>query len=414
MMSLHQDSMTAIQRTLLREISDACVDLDMEFVLLNRAALGARLGLPEQLERPRVEVGVLSRDFYRLVEYLEKRSVPGEREVVFWGSDPRHGSYTAQYVHAGTTYVVLSSAYPGRSLGMHVRIRPLREEPRMRHKLAAKLGTAYEISRLLDSSSGSAAGMPGRISSVSRSTKRINWFLERFFADKWKAISHIGKVFDNPKSERVFLRENDGKIDWFDKDDMFPVRFVRYCGTALPIPAGDAYFRRLYGAIWKTRRYNKWSPGVRTLASPSVGYQELLSASDRAPGNLDDYTTSRERLADIRKRSKRAFDTMEKHWNYTRLTRDRFELRDAYGARKARILDLHKQGRYDRVEKHLAEYSKRVEFFDARGLGLCFDSDLLDVLLDQYRRNGRVALADRVDAAVPKEHRVPMAGKSEI
>lgn len=83
----------------------------------------------------------------------------------------------------------------------------------------------------------------------------------------------------------------------------------------------------------------------------------------------------------------------------------RFKLWQRYMPLKEELIELHKKGDYKKLEEELREYMHSMEQCEKKGLGLCFDEDILKITLDVYRHRGEAEHAAALDRLVPAEHR---------
>jgi len=98
-------------------------------------------------------------------------------------------------------------------------------------------------------------------------------------------------------------------------------------------------------------------------------------------------------------------------WLITRFQRvaarsgDRLALRRQYGPLKSEILRVRDDGDDEVLGELLQPYLVAAARNASRGLGLCFDRDLLGVLVDYLRRTGEARLARWLHRRVPRAHR---------
>ena len=399
-------SLSAHQLRLLSELDEVCADIGMPYVLMGRAAWGARLGRLEQFERPAVEIGVLARDFERLLVELEGNCDGTHRFVDSWRCDPTYGDYSARYMDCDTTYVVpnrLSAKVP---CGIHLHIIPLRDELSGFSKERSKLSTVLEVGLRTYSADRSMNDSLIRESKVRAgriliSAARSVVAPERVGAD---LIRRMGKTFYDPTAPRCFSRLSNGRINWFQRSWFISPREVIVDGTRTMIPGSDDYFVDVFGEKWAERRLNRWMPSRRTICEASVPFSTFAESATAHGVRLEEYVAQRDRLLEMQRISDPVLNKVRRYWDILYLTADRISLAEVYAPRKEAILSLYARGNLSETRSLLLEYSTRLEKHMKKGLGLCFDPELFEVLMAIYLSEGRVNFAASVRASVPQQH----------
>lgn len=398
-------TMADVQVRLIREVLDCCNTLGIDFCLLDAAALGAIKNQPEQLERPRISAGVRAADFVKLIEALRETTCSRPRILESWASSATFEEYGALYLDTETFYLPLGDLSERTNPYMGIQIIALREEPPNRKRRLAQLCTAYE---LLHQDFDVSSAQPGRLADAGRAARGMRSLVNVILGSPDRALKLFGAVYDNPNSLRVFTRSDDGSIAWCARESIFPVRFVRFAGTTVPIPGNDAYFEHKFGAEWRTTKRRVWSPDRQTLFSPAVSFDSVRATLPNPVEPIAEFVASRDKLASTKERLASALGLMQPYWDIVRRTSERFLLWQQIMPKKEAIVQLYEMGAVAQVKKILAPYTEAIERYAGLNLGLCFDEDLLEIELDLLRRSGKNDLADRAEALVPEAHRVPI------
>lgn len=94
----------------------------------------------------------------------------------------------------------------------------------------------------------------------------------------------------------------------------------------------------------------------------------------------------------------------KKNWNIILRAEDRFNLFLEYQSKKSKIIKLYNENNLDEVWKLLEKYDTLARGYLSMNLGLCFDSDILNIYLDLLRKKDKGKIADKLSRLVPKEH----------
>ncbi len=205
-----------------------------------------------------------------------------------------------------------------------------------------------------------------------------------------------GAKTDSLTSARLFV---DGRSAEFE-GHVFPVP-----GTATDVSSPDMFLSDIGGANWR-----RGGIRGRTAAAPCVVDAHIPAtefvATARAEGLLGD--DLRSALAEYRRSDAKAAVWRRHIRGYQQLVRrtaDRFSLARLYAPQKADILALRASGDYDELRVRLQPYVEAAARNVSYAMGLSFDPDLLDALVDLLRHDGEAELAGRIRRLVPAQHR---------
>ena len=99
---------------------------------------------------------------------------------------------------------------------------------------------------------------------------------------------------------------------------------------------------------------------------------------------------------------------IDKYYNLVYRTEKRFAMYEKYMPIKKLLVKLHKEGRYEELNKLLKPYRSVLLSCYKKGLGLCFDKEIFDMTMDILRSEGRYQYVNKLYEMVPQEHWKPM------
>ena len=401
--------MTEIQKTLFRlltEIDGICRRHGIKYCLYENTALEAAQKNSMGDERLTAEVIMSVPEMLRFMEAFEEEKPP-RRSLESWLNSPHYGSFGCRYVNEDTLFLDLPNCHHYSSYGFAVRINVLRDFPagRIRSKLATAKETGFEMCFPEDDR---------------EPPKRSDLFLklvrpklrtpESSLNFTRKMFDEFCSVYDNPESSMCFAKHfrtehRHFRRSWFSEPVMTTLE-----GHEFPIPQKD-YFIKVYGRGYMTRRL----PGRRmtdyVIADTEIPYKEYLEELSSQELTLERYMAERERYIAKQKAGQTKVDTIKRYWDLLFRTGDRFELYEQYAPIKQELLAMRREGRYDELRAALAPYREKLMKNYKLGMGLCFDPEILDCMLDLLRKEGNAPLAAEIRDMIPPEHMEPIVIK---
>ncbi|MBR4555770.1 MAG: hypothetical protein IKO27_09295 [Ruminococcus sp.] len=401
--------MTDIQRivfNLLIEVDDICRRNGITYFLHENTALDAVQGTSITKERCHAEVTMRVPEMLRFMEAFE-REKPNGRSLESWLTNPHYSEFGCRYVDESTLYLDLPNSHAYKNYGFAVRISALRDFPASH--LKSKVLTARELGFEMTYDEGNKA--TGRKAAICgsyvkkeiRSAKGLDNFSKKMFED-------FCTFYDNDKAERCFTRHFRNRRHHFDRSWFDKPMYAVVEGHRFPLPSND-YFISLYGSRYMTRaipgRYvTRW-----VIADTAIPYRKYLEEIKKSGCSLEEYIAQREKYVALQNKGQDKFDTIQHYWDLLFRTGDRFDLYERYAPMKAELVRMHSEERYDELSAALAPYRKLLMKNYGLGLGLCFDPDILDYMIEILRREHKDELADNILKLIPPEHKKPIVIK---
>lgn len=96
---------------------------------------------------------------------------------------------------------------------------------------------------------------------------------------------------------------------------------------------------------------------------------------------------------------------IRQYWNILLRGEDRIKLYFEYEPVKTEILQCNENGDFEKLEELLKNYDRKVRYYLNKGLGLCFDAEILEVYVRMLKMSGEGRLAARLLKKIPEEHK---------
>ena len=401
--------MTEIQKTLftlLTEVDDICRRNRITYFLHENTALEAMQKPHMGEERMIAEVIMRVPDLLRFIDAFEKEKPP-HRSLESWQNEARYGDFGCRYVNDDTLFLDLPNYHHYRKYGFAVRINVLRDFPASR--IRSKLATAKEI------------GFEMTFAEGSRAEAKKYEFCEKLVRPKLKTpessleftrkmFDEFCSIYDNPGAERCFFKyfrtqRHHCEKSWFAEPVMKTLE-----GRSFPVPARE-YFVSLYGQGFMSRKLPGRKMTEYIVADTEIPYRDYLKEIADIGLPLKKYISERERYVRKQRAGQEKADTIKHYWDLLFRTGDRFELYEQYAPMKKELLAMRREGRYDELSVALAPYREKLMKNYRLGLGLSFDPEIFECMLDVLRREGNAPLADELREMIPPEHLKPVVIK---
>ena len=401
--------MTEIQKTLftlLTEVDDICRKYGITYFLHENSALEAVQKGHMGEERMIAEVIMRVPELLKFMDAFEQEK-PAHRSLESWLSEARYGDFGCRYVNDDTLFLDLPNYHHYRKYGFAVRINVLRDFPASR--IRSKLATAKEIGFEMTFAEGNRA----EAKKYELCEKLVRPKLktpESSLEFTRKMFGEFCGIYDNPNAERCFFKyfrtqRHHCERRWFAEPTVTTLE-----GRSFPVPAKE-YFVSLYGQGYMSRRLPGRKMTEYIVADTEIPWRDYLKEIADAGLPLKKYISERERYIRKQKAGQPKVDTIKHYWDLLFRTGDRFELYEQYAPMKKELLAMRREGRYDELSAALAPYREKLMKNYKLGLGLCFDPEIFDCMLDVLRREGNAPLAAELREMIPQEHLQPIVIK---
>lgn len=403
--------MTEIQKLLLDllvEVDRICVQNNIQYFLCGSTAFAAAFngGFSEEEEILHADVLMRAPELLKFIEAVENNG-PEHRAIESWLDNPDYPEFGARYVAEDTLFLDLPYSHTYSHYGFGVRITVLRDFPsgKMTSKLATMRETGWE-----QTFEPAPEELPSKTDQMYR--KAVEFEIKKAGGREFysrKLFRELCKAYTNPGCSKVFIKHFRDERKHFDTAVFREPELCRLGDYSFPMPKADRFLTKMYGVTWRSR---KRVPGRRMtewiITDTAIPYKDYLEEIEKAGCSLEEYVRVRDRALYYPEEAQGSLRAVDHYWELMVRTGDRFDLYDLYEPQKERIMKLYREGLYDELAALLEPYARRIEQNRKAGLGLCFDKDILDCMLEVFRQEGRNAYADEVRALVPPEHLQPM------
>lgn len=152
----------------------------------------------------------------------------------------------------------------------------------------------------------------------------------------------------------------------------------------------DLYLKSTFGAAWKTRRFPLTkSNSISEFADASVTSGEYLD--HLAECGIDVDSVNRQRSIADRKYAPVVTMGAEtaRHWDIMNMCGERWRLLEKYAPMKLYIKELFRDNKISNLMKVLDDYYTTAMLYAKKGLGICFDTQIFEILEYCLRLNGK-------------------------
>ncbi|MBR6873171.1 MAG: hypothetical protein IKN17_06670 [Ruminococcus sp.] len=396
--------MTDIQKILFRlltEIDGICRRHEITYFLHENTALEAVQGSRMGEERCNAEVAMSVPELKKFIKAFSEEK-PADRSLDSWLTDPKYGEFGCRYTAEDTLFLDLPNCHHYGRYGFGVTVNVLRDVPSS--KLRSKVETAREIGFEMNfaegnRSTGRKAAIAGKLVRKKLSADGGEGFAKKMFED-------FCRIYDVPDAEICFTkhfrtRRYHFRKSWFSEPVMTTLE-----GHQFPVPQKE-YFTSLYGKGYMTRKLPGRKMTGYIVSDTAIPYKEYLAALKDYGMPLELYIKERERYIRKQTEGQPKMDTIKHYWDLLFRTGDRFDLYERYAPIKDELLTLRREGRFDELTAELAPYRELLMKNYKLGLGLSFDPDILECMLEILSREGSGELAAQIRDMIPPEHRGP-------
>lgn len=175
------------------------------------------------------------------------------------------------------------------------------------------------------------------------------------------------------------------------------------------------YLAKAYGAKWKTRRFPMTkAPGVGHIVDADIPCGEYLDRLAKDGVDREAYWKLWRR--DNRRWAKvKALGTeTDRYWDIMCLCGERYRLWEKYMPMRPYLIELYKDGKAKKLAQVLNDYYATALAFSKKGLGLCFDKKIFEMLEYALLATGKAKQAAEIRKKVPKQDWKPLPAPYKI
>lgn len=364
------------QAELLAELDEICRENGIDMFLCGETALCA---YRDSSLSDRVSVCIDARRAYDLVRAIESHPDCGKRLAV--ESMLSNGSYPnleLRFCDLTTTDFNANNCDQYINNCIHITIKFIEHIPKLR--------VPFALSRMRFKNYRKDIKLPASTDNVAASSSLFRLMVKTA----------------SGKSSRVWINGHEQDLALFGEG-----RIVTVNGREYRVPGNGAnYLKKEFGKFWKEHScfvYEETNTCFRSCRMSWAEYREAISELDYARYKKA-YKEERRITALFNKehaKIRACYNVMER-------TFDRFYLFQKYMPMKAELLKLDEEGRKAELREELAEYIAFITKHYERGLGICFDEEILNIALKLLEEDKGKKYADAARALVPQDHLKPI------
>lgn len=401
--------LTDIQMTLfemLIEIDGICKRNNIEYYLHGNTAFSAVKDKCFTEEICHAEVAMNVKNLLKFMEAF-KTEAPKGRSLESWLTNSSYGEFGARYVNENTLFLDLPNSHSYKFYGFGVRINVLRDTPASR--ITSKAATVKEIGWEMNFKDGNPSAERKALFCKSVVESQLKKTDAETFAKKmfWEFC----RIYDNPSAKICFTKQFRTRRYHFNKSIFENASLKRLENYEFPVPVSDGYFKTLYGSDWKSGKPSGRKVTGWVVADTKIPYKEYLETAEESGCSLEQYLEQRRKYNNMQKSGQSKIDTIHHYWDLLFRTGDRYDLWEMYYPIKDELIALRKDGRYDELQEALKDYISLTYKNYKLGLGLCFDPEILECMLDVFKYEDNEEYAQKVRALIPEEHMKPIVIK---
>ena len=397
--------MTEIEQVLwnlLSEVDDICKKYNIEYFLHESTGLSAVNFQSLVEEICHMEVCMRVPELLKFMDAFEKEHPEG-RSLESWMTNSHYSSFSVRYVNDNTLFLDLVHDYAYQHYGLGVRILPLRDFPKLH--VASRLATVKELGWEMTYSEGH----PEKGRKAEFSKKFVEKRIQKIGRDAYakQLFREFCRVYSNPKANMCFTRHFRTRRYHYETAWFREKHTAMLEGREFPVPAPE-YFRKRYGDYWQEMIPSGRHATAWVVADGTIPYREYLQTAEREGCSLESFQKQHNKFNDMQRKGQDKIDTIHHYWDLLFRTGDRYDLWELYEPIKDKILQLRREERFDELETLLRPYRELLYKNYKLKLGLCFDPEIFDCMMDVLRHLGHEEYAGKLEALVPPEHKKPI------
>lgn len=170
------------------------------------------------------------------------------------------------------------------------------------------------------------------------------------------------------------------------------------------------YLKQVYGAKWKTNNIPMTKERLFTrIIDTDISSQEYLSY-------LREKQIDRTAIWKMRKNTNRKYAPVNtlgtqtgRYWDMMCLCGERYRLWEKYKPMRNYLIELFRSNRVDELNFLLRDYYDTAVSYSKKGLGLCFDKKIFEILEYTLWEKGAVKQARKLRSLIPKQDWIPIS-----
>ena len=400
-------TLTAIQERrlkLLAEVAEICKANKIRYFLFGRALLQAARGgkyIDQYGDLVIAMTPANCKKFTQVVHSLDRE----DRYLDSMAENPRFHRFCVRYCDSKSLDFDVSQSGCGAQFGIYITIEVLRNP--------AKKYLINAIDQMLESGW--------------ETTNTMKWASPKRFIS-WLIVStlcvlfgrkNVGKLLYNhfmngPKrraTAQYFLKPFWGKRTYYPSYLFKYVRSIKLEGIPLnTMKLYTPYLKQVYGAKWKTKDFPMTKENLFTrIVDANISSQEYLAY-------LREKQIDRIAIWKLRNKTNRKYAQVNTlgtqtghYWDIMCLCGERYRLLEKYGPMRNYIIELFRSNRINELTSLLRDYYDTAVAYSKKGLGLCFDKKIFEILEYTLFVKGAIKQARKLRSLVPKQDWIPIS-----
>lgn len=213
---------------------------------------------------------------------------------------------------------------------------------------------------------------------------------------------------------RIHSHKNDKNVSICANHYTFPAELlngtttVQFEGHAFPTFADvETYFLKEYGQKWESCKPSYLVPSSSLPVSANVSYREYIRRT-KSQINYRAIQKKKFKLDLIQAKVSLYNHKINGYYAVVDRTQRRFSMYEMYMPMKDKLVQLHKEEKWDELNELLKPYRSALWACYKKKLGLCFDKDIFEITMDVLLREGSKTYVRKLRAMVPEEHWKPI------
>ncbi len=247
---------------------------------------------------------------------------------------------------------------------------------------------------------------------------RITFALSRFrFRQYRQAISKAPSISKTNESAALFksmiraASANSDKV-WLNGKQLNASLFrkaTKVCieNHSFEVPGrGEDYLTLEFGKLWRNHDCYEYRESSENFVSCNTAWTEYAKVFEDI--DFDLYLKTRQEDRIINEKFKKEHAKIVKCYDILERTFDRIYLFQQYSPKKEYLMELSREGKVDELRSELQEYIDFIMKHYARGLGICFDKDILELALQILQKDMGDKFVESVRELIPEQHLKPI------
>lgn len=371
-----------IMLELLKELDALCKENDIEYFTTGYCALASGRQVQISSSFANAKIAMTPDNFLKLrkVVLAQGRS---DRKLDSMLDNKNFPHFAARYTNENTLHFPVCFHKYYASRGLAVEIEFIRSSNNSRSaKIAYALESSWEFMHY------KFFGYRKKPAIGALALRVIGIFTgKKFIAKKiFEKCQEAGKPKQNKK---WFIRPYDAK----QKTKHYPYSVFEEAkrgmleNAELSFPAElERYLDIYFGTNWEKRKICGSCAGVNNIKDANLSYLDYEALLDNKKVNK--CWKSMKHLNNINAKNQETQKSIVKYWHIMLRSEARVKLYEKYAPMKKDILLMHEQGKHEELFELLADYYEQIVFFAKWDMGLCFDKEIFDVMVETMRNIG--------------------------